>query len=166
MKLATDFYAALRRGRTASVRRTLTWVLTAGCICGSPAFAHHSFAPYDMKVTHTAEATLKELDWSAPHARMSVVYIDKEGKEQQMYLATAAPIALVRQGFKRDDFKPGIKITVEWHPLRSGFPGGEVASIALPDGRVFHGGLTTGGPGGPGGPPQAPAPQPSPSSAP
>lgn len=146
--------------RAAGAKWALASAVTVGSLYGAPALAHHSFAPYNEAVTLKATGTLKEFDWSAPHSGVTVVYTDKQGKPVEIFMVSAPPNMLVKQGFKPDDFKPGITVTVTWHPNRSGYPGGELVDMTLSNGRVFHGGIPmqTGGkaPPGPAGYPAPP----------
>lgn len=109
------------------------------------AYAHHSFAAYDLQVTKTATGTLKELDWNAPHAGITVAIADEKGVMQDVPVTTGAPVTIARQGFKPKDFRIGSKVTMSWHPNRNGLLGGELAELKLEDGRVLKGAL---GPGG------------------
>jgi hypothetical protein len=136
------------RLRAASARWALASALTMGWLYGSPALAHHSFAPYNEAVLDKVTGTLKEFDWSAPHSGVTVVYMDKRGKPVQIFLISAPPNLLIKQGFRPDDFKPGMTVTVTWHPNRSGYPGGELVDITLPGGRVFHGAVAMPNAGG------------------
>ncbi len=121
----------------------------AGAVCLSLLLsgvtqAHHSAAAYDRSVTKTQAGTLKEFDWNAPHAGMTVAYIDSAGHAQEISVTTAAPAIIARQGFKPSDFKPGLKVVLSWHPNRNGYPGGDMVELRLEDGRVLRGGIMPG----------------------
>lgn len=102
-----------------------------------PVSAHHSFAGYDMTKTSTAQATIKEFRWGAPHSAAVFVIKGADGKQQEVTVASAAPSMFVKQGFKPKDFRAGDKLEITWHPSRSGAKGGILSSMKLPDGRVF-----------------------------
>ena len=127
-------------------------ILGAGL--AAPVSAHHSFSGYDMSKTLSAPATLKEFRWGAPHS--SVVFLIKgaDGKPQEVSMASASPASFAKQGFKPRDFKVGDKMTITWHPSKSGAVGGTLATLKLPDGREF--GDAEFGPGGPGAGPGSP----------
>lgn len=112
------------------------WPLFAIAVI-TPAIAHHSAAGYDLTQIYSAQATIKEFRWGAPHSSGVFVVKGKDGKVQELTIATATPGALIKQGFKIKDFKAGEKVEIEWHPARSGRPGGTLASMKLPDGRTF-----------------------------
>jgi hypothetical protein len=99
--------------------------------------AHHSFAGYDMSKTVSADATIKEFRWGAPHSTAVFTIKGKDGKPQELSVGSAAPAAFNRQGFKPRDFKKGDKVKISWHPSKSGALGGVLDSLTLPDGRVF-----------------------------
>ena len=101
-----------------------------------PATAHHSFAAYDMNQTLTAEGTLKEFRWGAPHSSMVLIYLDK-GKQAQMSIVSGSPLLFSKQGFNPRDFKRGDKVKVTYHPNISGQPGGAMVTLRLPSGRTF-----------------------------
>lgn len=119
-----------------SVNRSAMAALAFGMMAW-PVFAHHSFSGYDMTKTETAQATIKEFRWGAPHS--SGVYIIKgpKGESKEILVSSASPSMFVRQGFQPKDFKKGDKVEITWHPTRSGAPGGIVSTIKFADGRVF-----------------------------
>jgi len=104
-----------------------------------PALAHHSAAGIDTSKTLSADVTLKQFLWSAPHAQIIVLYQDESGKDVELSVTTFAPGALIRQGFSPKDFRAGDKIKLFWHPNRSGSPGGILARVVAADGRVMNG---------------------------
>jgi hypothetical protein len=112
--------------------------LTLAVVAAAPASAHHSGAGYDMTKTYTAaQATLKEFRWGAPHSAAVFEIKDKDGKPQELTLATTSPGMLTRQGFKPKDFKAGDKVDITWHPSKNGNLAGTLSSIKLPDGRIL-----------------------------
>lgn len=102
-----------------------------------PAGAHHSYAPYDMTKIVSAQATIKDFHWGAPHSSASFNIKGAGGKEQILTLQGAAPGMMARAGFNPKDMRRGLSVEISWHPLRSGTPGGTLATIKFPDGRVF-----------------------------
>lgn len=102
-----------------------------------PALAHHSFAAYDLSRTITVSGTIKELRWGAPHAALLLVYVDAKGKTVDLMVQSGAPAAFAKQGFNPKNFRPGEKVELAYHPNRNGSLGGAMASLKLPDGRMF-----------------------------
>jgi hypothetical protein len=114
----------------------LVWSMMAMAIT-APVWAHHSAAGYDLVKTLSAEATLKEFRWGAPHSGAVFVIKGPDGKPVDMTVASATPAMFVKQGFKPKDFQIGDKMEITWHPAKSGHLGGMLASMKFPDGRVF-----------------------------
>jgi hypothetical protein len=112
------------------------WSMVAIAIT-APVWAHHSFAGYDMDKTLTAQATLKEFRWGAPHSAAVYVIKSPDGKLEKVTVASATPSTFYKQGFKPKDFQVGDKMEITWHPSKSGHVGGILASLKLPNGRVF-----------------------------
>jgi hypothetical protein len=115
--------------RTRSIWQLLVLAVAA------PALAHHSASGYDLTKTYTAEVTIQEFRWGAPHTTAVMVMKDKNGKNQEMIIASTTPANFVKQGFKLKDFKVGDKVAITWHPARNGNPGGTLSTINL--GRTY-----------------------------
>jgi hypothetical protein len=90
-----------------------------------------------MTKTLTAEATLKEFRWGAPHSAAVFMIKGPDGKAEEMTVAAAGPSMFVKQGFKPRDFHVGDKMEISWHPSTSGHIGGSLSSMKLPNGHVF-----------------------------
>jgi len=104
----------------------------------APARAHHSFAAYDMTRVESAKGAIKEFHWSAPHCAIVVTIEQPDGATKDLLLVSGAPEMFARQRFEPRSFRPGDKVEVSWHPNRNGSDGGSLATLTLPDGRVFH----------------------------
>jgi hypothetical protein len=105
-----------------------------------PAFAHHSFAMFDSDKTITVTGTVKEFEWTNPHAWVRVMVMDQAtGKPVQWGFELGPPAQQIRRGWKPDSLKPGDKLTLKMHPLRDGSRGGQVVDATLPDGRTVGG---------------------------
>ena len=143
-----------------SVFHLLGLCIAAGAaLAVAPAFAHHSFNAYDMSKTETVSGTIKEFRWGAPHSSMVLIYLDKSGKEQTMSIVSGSPLMFSKQGFAPRDFHRGDKVTVTYHPNTSGGSGGALASMTLPDGKIYKDAevAAAGGPNAPTPPPGPPA---------
>lgn len=104
---------------------------------GGIAFAHHSFAMFDMTKQVTLEGTIKTFKWSNPHAWIEI-NVPKQGGDVEMWgVELTSPNNLMRVGWKRTSLKPGDKVTMIVHPLRSGAPGGSLAQVTLVDGTIL-----------------------------
>jgi hypothetical protein len=104
------------------------------------AAAHHSFAAFDFERNVILTGTVKEFQWTNPHAWIEVLVPD--GAEQRQWsIEAGSPNMMARQGWKSRTLKPGDKIALVMHPLRSGDTIGSLVSVTLADGTVL-------GPGG------------------
>lgn len=121
-------------GKTLS--RAVALGLVAGSLAAGTAFAHHSFAAYDMSKTQTQAGTIKEFRWGAPHSSLVLTYT-KGGKSADMSIVSGSPLAFSRAGFAPRDFKRGDKITVAFHPNVNGLPGGAMSTMTLANGRTY-----------------------------
>lgn len=109
------------------------------------AAAHHSFAAFDRERNVILTGTVKEFQWTNPHAWIQVLV--PEGDEQREWsIEAGSPNMMARQGWKSRTLKPGDKIALVMHPMLSGAAVGSLVSVTLSDGTVL-------GPGG------APAPK-------
>ncbi len=138
-------------------RLGLLMVAIAGtaAMTGTAAYAHHSFNAYDMSKTETVSGAIKEFRWGAPHSSVVVIYVDKNGTQQTMSLISGSPLMFSKQGLAPRDFHRGDKVTVTYHPNTSGGSGGALATMTLPDGKMYKD--TEVAAGGPPGAPAAPA---------
>jgi hypothetical protein len=136
------------------IMKSLTWGLIGSALAlaaGSPALAHHSFAMFDLTKEVTVQGEIKEFQWTNPHVWIEVLVPDGKGGTQEWGVEAGAPGMLTRTGWKSGTLKPGDKVTLVMHPLRSGASNGSLVKVTLADGRVM-------GPGG--APPPPPAAKP------
>jgi hypothetical protein len=117
-----------------------TTVLASAIVAfaAAPALAHHSFAMFDHEKTMTLSGTVKELEWTNPHAWLHIVAVDeKTAKPVEWSFEMGGVGQVSAQGWKPDSVKPGDKITVQMHPLKDGSRGGQYLNATLADGRTF-----------------------------
>ena len=108
--------------------------LVAAVALAFPAFAHHSFAAYDVVNTRTLKGTLETLQWSNPHVTLKMlVQPDVGGAAQEWSLVTSGPAILKRFGWTRSSLKPGDRISVICNPMNDGSHGGRVHTVVLLD---------------------------------
>lgn len=106
------------------------------------AFAHHSFAMFDLGKDLTVEAVIKEVQFTNPHVWLQILVKDEKGVETEWSIESGAPGMMLRNGWKPSTLKPGDRVTLTMHPLRNGNPGGSLVRVKVPDGRTL-------GPGAP-----------------
>jgi hypothetical protein len=99
-----------------------------------PAFAHHSFAMFDAGKQTTVAGTVKEFQWSNPHAWITLMVANSDGQLDQWSIEMGGPAGLARQGWVPKTLIPGMNISVIMHPLRDGAHGGQFLAVTLPDG--------------------------------
>jgi hypothetical protein len=122
-------------------------LLCAALAGASSAWAHHSFAMFDLEKQMTVEGTVKEFQWTNPHCWLQVNVPDDKGGTKEWSFEMGAMGMLARTGWKSSTLKPNDKVTVIMNPLKSGGPSGRLLKVTLPDGRVM-------GPGGNAPPPK------------
>ena len=103
-----------------------------------PAQAHHSFAMFDQEKTISISGTVKEFEWSNPHAWIHLTAVDATtGRPVDWAFEMGSVGQIAAQGWKSDSIKPGDKITVSGHPLRDGSRGGQYRSVKFADGSTI-----------------------------
>ena len=109
-----------------------------------PAFAHHSYAEFDTDAKKTIAGTVKEFQWTNPHAWIMLT-VAKDGQDQQWAIEMNGPAGLARLGWRPKTLSPGMPVKMQIHPLRDGTNGGQFMEITLPDGTVMGRGGPPGG---------------------
>jgi hypothetical protein len=101
-----------------------------------PAVAHHSYSMFDMKKTIALDATVTKFKWQNPHSFILVDVKAPEGTESWAIEMTS-PNNLVQEGWKRSSLKPGDRVTLYVHPLRTGAKGGSYVGVRMADGSTL-----------------------------
>ena len=114
----------------------LTVAVMAVAAAATPA-AHHSYAAFDRTREMTITGVVKEFQWNNPHAWIQVTVTDDRGRQTEWGLECGSPNMMARTGWKRTTLKPGDKVVVVLHPLKSGATNGSLVRITLPDGKVL-----------------------------
>jgi hypothetical protein len=110
-------------------RRTIV-VLISFCSIGlavvaAPLLAHHgTAASYDQNMWINVTGVVTQFIWRNPH---SSLYLDttENGKVSAYSVEMASPGLLVQEGYTRETFKVGDKVTIRVHPSRAGTAVGE-----------------------------------------
>jgi hypothetical protein len=106
-----------------------TAVVASWCVAGlatylvTPVTAHHSHANYDISTWTVLQGTVKQLVLMAPH---SIVYLDvqdEKGAVTTWALEAANQRAILNNGVKAQDVRPGDPVKVRCHLLRDGARG-------------------------------------------
>jgi hypothetical protein len=118
--------------------KTIALIAGAAFLMTSPVLAHHSFSMFDHDKTVTISGTVKEFEYTNPHAWLHVMAADeKTGKPTEWSFEMGGVGQVAQQGWKPDTVRPGDKISVEMHPLKDGSHGGQYLGATLADGRSF-----------------------------
>jgi hypothetical protein len=116
--------------------KALGFACIAAGMYAIPVYAHHSFAMFDAEKTVTMKGTVKELEWTNPHAWLRVMVNDeKAGKPVVWALELSSPARLKTMGMQADSVKPGDAVSVTFHPMRDGTRGGQFLAATLPSGQ-------------------------------
>ena len=112
-----------------------TVLLLAGA--ASAALAHHSPAIFDQDKEVEIAGVVTEFKWANPHSWIHLDVSNEDGTVENWAVEMNPPTYLVRGGWKSNTIKPGDRVTVLIHPLRTDEKAGQYVSITLPDGRVL-----------------------------
>ncbi len=120
-------------------------VATAGVAAlVAPAEAHHSFAMFNQREIMTLEGTVREFQWTNPHAFIELEV--RQGNAVRSYsIELNSPNNLTRQGWRRNSLHSGDRVTLRMNPLRNGEPGGLFLDLRKADGTVLDSGLPKNG---------------------
>ncbi len=118
------------------MKRQLLALATGAALVASTgaALAHHSFAMFDSNQRMTLSGTVREFQWTNPHAWIMLTVADPEGRPAQWAIELGGPGQLARQGWNAGTLAPGMKVEVAIHPLRDGTNGGQFMGLTFPDG--------------------------------
>ena len=106
-------------------------------IAAIPASAHHSGAMFDDAKEVVLVGTIKEFQYTNPHSWIQILVPREGGGEVEWSIETAAPIVLLRAGIRPNSLRPGDKVTLRTHPLKSGSAGGDLIDVKKEDGTVL-----------------------------
>ena len=101
-----------------------------------PAAAHHSYSMFDMQKTVVLEAEVVRFKWQNPHAFIEAD-IAAPGGTERWAIEMTSPNNLAQEGWRRTSLKPGDRVRIWVHPLRSGARGASYVGVRLPDGSTL-----------------------------
>ena len=102
-----------------------------------PAFAHHSYAEFDLDKKLTLDGTVKEFQWTNPHSWLLIMVPNANGQEEQWAVELNSVSLLAERGWKPKTVKPGDKVSITFHPMKNGSKAGSYMAIKLPDGKMM-----------------------------
>ncbi len=95
-------------------------LFAAALVCGSKAYAHHSFAAtYYVDQTVTIKGTVTEFLFRNPHSFLKVQAPDDKGQMQLWAVEWAGGVQLSQAKVARDTLKPGDQVVVTGNPGRT-----------------------------------------------
>ena len=109
----------------------IAFMLTA-----SSAFAHHSFAMFDLSKTVTVQGSVKDFRWTNPHVFIQLLVKNESGADEEWSIEMTSPEHLARAGWRPGTLQPGDEVTLNIHPMREGIKGGQYLSGTGPAGRA------------------------------
>lgn len=121
---------------TTGVARTVGLAGVAIALLSVPGSAHHSFATFDTDREVVLEGTVKDFQWTNPHAWIILAVAKDEGM-QRWAVELPGPSSLARQGWEPKTLAQGMPVTVIVHPLRDGTNGGQLVEVTLANGTVM-----------------------------
>jgi hypothetical protein len=119
------------------------WVCVLMVLIAAPAFAHHSFAMFDVDRNVTFRGTVVDYKWANPHVHV-VLRVDAGADTDPATVGTwdleaaGSTAIMARQGWSRATLTPGDQITVVVHPMRDGSKGASLFYMIRPDGTRMY----------------------------
>ncbi len=118
--------------------RFLKGLLASLAVCAAAAAsAHHSFAMFDQSQQLTLKGTVREFQWTNPHAWIHLDVPNTSGGVDTWQVELNSPNNLKRQGWKSTSLKVGDAVTLMLNPLKDGTKGGLFVAVTLADGSVL-----------------------------
>lgn len=116
-------------------------LLVAACPI-SPAFAHHTYAVFDMNTPRSVEGSVAKLEFRNPHISLWM-YVRPEGAKPGQYdlwhFQSDSVNMAQRNGWSKDVVRAGDRATLHFFPLRNGEHGGYLIRLVRPDGTELIG---------------------------
>jgi hypothetical protein len=110
----------------------------------APVVAHHSFAMFNQREIMTVEGTVREFQWTNPHAFIELE--ERQGGTTRTWsIELNSPNNLTRQGWRRNSLRVGDRVSLRMNPLRNGEHGGLFLDLRKADGTVLDSGLPKNG---------------------
>lgn len=117
-------------------RSRLAFLAPALLAAALPAAAHHSYAMFDMNKTVVLEASVTRFKWQNPHAFIEAD-VAVGGASEHWAIEMTSPNNLAQEGWKRTSLKPGDRVRIWVHPLRTGARGGSYVGVRLANGSTL-----------------------------
>ena len=119
------------------MKKAAVFLVLAAAGAAAPALAHHSYAMFDMQKTLSLDATITKFKWQNPHSFIEADIAAPGGASEHWAIEMTSPNNLAQEGWKRTSLKPGDRVTIFVHPLRSGARGGSYAGVRFANGSTL-----------------------------
>jgi len=126
--------AIVLNGRDTTIMRKSVLLLAVLATPPATVSAHHSFAMFNRDQLGTVTGVVKDYEWANPHVWIHLMVADEKGVPREWGFEMQSIAQDSRAGWRPDSVKPGDKLTVEYHPLKDGTRGGQLASAILANG--------------------------------
>ena len=121
--------------------KTLKWagMLTGALALGtvSPVLAHHSHAMFDHTKDVTLTGTVTVFEFVNPHASLYLDVKNDKGETVNYWFEMSNVPNMISRGIGKTTLKYGDAVTVKFHPLKDGRPGGNYVSITTAQGKFY-----------------------------
>ena len=101
------------------------------------AFAHHSFAMFEMTKDIAYEGTVVEYRWENPHTHI-IMKVNGGANAGTWDIEGGSTAIMGRQGWNRSLYKVGDPVTVVAHPMRDGSKGASLFYAVKEGKRLYH----------------------------
>ena len=122
--------------------KTLKWagMLTGALALGivSPVLAHHSHAMFDHTKDITLSGTVTVFEFVNPHASLYVDVKNDKGETVNYWFEMSNVPNMIHRGIGKTTLKYGDTVTVKFHPLKDGRPGGNYVSLTTAQGKFYE----------------------------
>ncbi len=121
------------------MRRIAAAALGLGLLAAaSGALAHHSGAMFEPTKTITLTGTIKEFNWTNPHAWVHIMAPNAAGVVHPWAVECSTINIIARKGWKATSLKPGDRVTMVVRPARDGRAEGLMMNVTLPGGTILY----------------------------
>jgi len=103
--------------------------------------AHHSAAAFDPNIKVDITGAVVELAWTSPHARLYVDETLEDGTVVNWNFELPSPVGLMRKGWRRNDLKPGDRVSVKGFRAKEYTDIGIAQSVQDGNGKALFSGL-------------------------
>jgi Family of unknown function (DUF6152) len=118
--------------------KVISLAAIAFAVFTAPALGHHSFTMFDETKPTTLSGTVRDFEWTNPHAWLRVMVKDeKTGKPVLWAYELSSTARLITMGMSANSFKAGDMVSVTFHPMRDGTRAGRFMGATLANGKVI-----------------------------